>query len=546
MKLFRNSQFLLLGILLLGTLLRLYGLGGIPAGLHRDEAFLGYNAYSILKTGRDMNGDFLPLHLRSFINSPAGYSYATILPIATFGLNAFSVRLPAALFGIATIYLTYLLAKELSKSERVALVSSALLAISPWHINLSRTSTENVLVVFFITLGCYLYARWLTERNVLRLVGAFASFGLTMLLYQAPRAFLPLYIPLLVLLTLPKAKQHIQLILFLACLFIYIPLLLILTSPTLSLRLHTVGIPASGNVQLMIEESIREDGVAHITPLVSRTFHNKALGFTGQFLENYFSHWSYSFLFTDKGLPDRYRVPSTPLVYFIELPLLLIGLILLVTKKSWQSKLLLGWILIAPIGSSLAFDDVPNLQRTLVIFPALSIIAAIGAARLTPLIRTVIATVYVASIVVYLHAYYVHLPSHRPWFRHEGYEELVSEIQKRKLDYPSIVITNRETAPTIFFLFYSAYDPARFQQQTVSIAGDDRDRTSFNKYVFTTEECPLREVIDESGIKTLTGSKDTLYVNFGTCEIPADTQELATIRRGDGSAVFRVMSVASE
>lgn len=544
MKLFRNVKFLLFAILLLGTFLRLYQLGNVPAGFHRDEAFLGYNAFSILKTGRDMNGDFLPLHLRSFIYSPAGYSYVAIIPIALLGLSAFSVRLPAALFGIATIYVTFLLTYRLLKDRRIALISSTLLAISPWHINLSRTAAENVLVVFFLTLGCLLFAAWGTKMRYL--MGAFLSFSVTMLLYQAPRAFLPLFIPLLLFLTRDQTKRRIRLVLILTVLFIFIPLITIFSSPTLSLRLRTVGIPASGTVQLMTDESIREDGVSKIPPFISRALHNKPIGFASQFLENYFSHWSYSFLFTDKGLPDRYRVPGAPLVYLIELPLLLISIMYLVNKKTWESSLLLGWLIIAPIGSSLAFDDVPNLQRTLIIFPALSIIAAIGIARLTPLLRPIIAFVYIASLIVYLHAYYIHLPSHRPWFRHEGYAQLVSEVQKREQDYPSIVITNRETAPTIFFLFYETYDPAKFQQETSNTPGDDRDRTSFNKYVFTTEECPLREVTDDQGNKTVTGNRDVLYVNFGTCEDVPNTKTVLIIRRGDGSAVFKLMSVETE
>lgn len=481
-----------------------------------------------------MNGDFLPLHLRSFIYSPAGYSYIAIAPIAIFGLNEFSVRLPSALFGIATVLAAYFLVYELFKSYHVSLLTSLLLAISPWHINLSRTATENVLVVFFVTLGIYLYIRS-------QFLYAFLSFSLSMLLYQASRAFLPFFVPLLIF---SKLSKKIRYIVLLSVLFIFIPILLILTSPTLSLRLRTVGIPASPTARLIAEEAIREDGVGNIPVLLSRVLHNKALGFTGQFLENYFSHFSYAFLFTDKGLPDRYRVPGAPLVYLIELPLIILGLIALVHSKTWQSRLLLGWIIIAPIGSGLAFDDVPNLQRTLLFFPAFSIIAAAGFSTLIKPVRLFVVVAYALSVFTYLHAYYIHEPLHRPWFRQEGYRQLVAEVQKRTDTYPSVVITNRETAPTIFFLFYTNYDPVLFLSQTKDLSGDDRDRTSFDKYIFTTEECPLRELSQESGIKTLTGNKNTLYVNFGTCDDAQGTKKLATIARGDGSTVFKLVAIA--
>ena len=63
----RKIKILLVIIFIIGILLRFYRLGDVPFGFHRDEAFLGYNAYSILQTGADMSGNFLPLHLKSFL-----------------------------------------------------------------------------------------------------------------------------------------------------------------------------------------------------------------------------------------------------------------------------------------------------------------------------------------------------------------------------------------------------------------------------------------------------------------------------------------------
>ena len=48
-----KSKVILIGILLLAAGLRLWNLGNIPPHLTPDEASLGYNAYSILKTGKD-------------------------------------------------------------------------------------------------------------------------------------------------------------------------------------------------------------------------------------------------------------------------------------------------------------------------------------------------------------------------------------------------------------------------------------------------------------------------------------------------------------
>src|SRR3972149_11420354 len=160
---YRRHLILLAFITLLAATLRFYKLGEVPVGLHRDEAFLGYNAYSILKTGQDITGARYPDHLRSFLYSPAGYAYASVPFIAAFGLSVFSIRLASAVSGTFTVLVTFFLLKALFKDDKygqkLALAGSFLLAISPWHINLSRTATENTLATLLVTgrsFGCLL------------------------------------------------------------------------------------------------------------------------------------------------------------------------------------------------------------------------------------------------------------------------------------------------------------------------------------------------------------------------------------------------------
>lgn len=553
-------MLLLACIMFLGGFLRFYKLGETPIGLHRDEAFLGYNAYSLLKTAKDMNGIVVPLHLKSFLYSPAGYSYASIPFIAAFGLNAFSVRFASALFGTLTILVTYFLVKEFYKHGYLALLSALLLAVSPWHLNLSRTATENTLAVFFITLGTLLYLLWHKNQRFIILLASFVSFAISLFIYQAPRAFLPLFIP--VLLLLYRTRSRLPFLLF--CLTILFPLFLIFRSPALALRFQTVNLFSTEETQLQIDEALREDGVTNQARIISRAFHNKPIAYGQQFLQNYFSHFSYPFLFTDKGLPDRYRIPNQGLLYLVELPFLLTGLYALFRNRTQYSWLILSWIFLAPIGSALAFDDVPNLQRTLLIFPALSIAVALGfiqwfnwlAKAKTPFIRLparhrytqalaggfaylFIPLLFIFGVTNYFHAYYVHQPVHRPWSRHEGYQALVATINALLPDYQKAIITDRQSAPTIFFLFFGKHDPAIFQAQTSTSTFPDYDRIAFSNYEFSQEECPLREKKTGQGH---TGEQNVLYVNFGTCKPVEGAKELEVIRRGDSSIVFRILS----
>ncbi|OGG24447.1 hypothetical protein A3A79_04665 [Candidatus Gottesmanbacteria bacterium RIFCSPLOWO2_01_FULL_43_11b] len=519
----KKIYFFLIIIFLIGSFLRFYKLGEIPAGVHRDEAFLGYNAYSMFKTGRDMSGNFMPMHLKSFIYSPAGYAYFSIPPIAIFGLNTFSVRFASALFGSLTIPLVYLLTQELFKKKNLALTSSLIFAISPWHINLSRTATENIIVTFFIILAILLYLKK-------QLLYSFISFAITLALYQAPRAFLPLFILLLI-----KKSNLKSYVLYFAV--ILIPIFLIITNPNLSLRIRTVSLFADQNTQLSVDEYIREDGVSGITRFGSRTFHNKLVSYSLKFLQNYASHFSYDFLFTDKGLPDRYRVPGQGLLYIFELPLLIVGLIAMLKKKY---MLVLSWLLLAPVGSALAFDDIPNLQRTVFMTPVLSIFSAIGFVALwKSKLRYLLLIVSLYCVGFFLHQYFIHLPIHKPWYRHEGYEQLVSSVNKFLPSYQKAVITDRESAPAIFFLFFGRYDPETYLKETAGRAIHDYDRANFGPYEFSQEECPLR--ID-SKTSLLTGQVNVVYVNYATCVTPQSTNELESISRGDQSTVFRILT----
>src|SRR3970040_1732828 len=96
----KKSLFFLLLILVLAALLRFYHLGTIPPSLYSDEINQGYNAYSLMLTGRDEHGLFLPVSLRSFGDwKPPLPAYLMIPPIYLFGLNEFSVRLPSAILG---------------------------------------------------------------------------------------------------------------------------------------------------------------------------------------------------------------------------------------------------------------------------------------------------------------------------------------------------------------------------------------------------------------------------------------------------------------
>ena len=111
----KKAQFLVLFlILILGFFLRVVNLDKVPNGFFCDEASIGYNAYSLLKSGRDEFGKSWPLFFRAFgeYKNPIQI-YSTIPFVALFGLNEGSVRLVSAIYGTLTILAVYFLVKEL-------------------------------------------------------------------------------------------------------------------------------------------------------------------------------------------------------------------------------------------------------------------------------------------------------------------------------------------------------------------------------------------------------------------------------------------------
>src|SRR6266480_6856835 len=142
----KKKYIFLFFILLIAFFLRFYQLGTNPPSLTWDETAWGYNAYSLGRDGRDEFGKFLPYnYLESFGDfKPPMYAYLDIIPVKLFGLNEFATRFPSAFFGTLTVLVTYVLTKEIFREskdkEYYALTSAFVLAISPWHIMLSRAA----------------------------------------------------------------------------------------------------------------------------------------------------------------------------------------------------------------------------------------------------------------------------------------------------------------------------------------------------------------------------------------------------------------------
>ncbi len=153
-----SKNFWLLIIIILAIVLRVWQLDKLPVSLFGDELDVGYQAYSLLNTGRDYQGQFLPTYIHSLAEWRAPlFIYSAVPFVWLLGLNEFGVRASAVFFGVLNVLLLYFLVKELF-GKKLALLSSFFLAIVPWHLHYSRAAFEVTLLLSLFLGGalCFL------------------------------------------------------------------------------------------------------------------------------------------------------------------------------------------------------------------------------------------------------------------------------------------------------------------------------------------------------------------------------------------------------
>lgn len=172
-----KEKLLLIIIIIAAFFIRIYNYNYPP--LLWDEAALGYNAFSILKTGRDEYGQFLPLIFKSFGDyKPGLYIYLTLPFVGIFGLNLLAVRLPSIILGSLIPLIAYLFTKKHSQNKLLPLLFAAIIALSPFNIHFSRGAWESNILTFQLLLASYFFFNK-------KYFWSSILFGLTLFTYQS-------------------------------------------------------------------------------------------------------------------------------------------------------------------------------------------------------------------------------------------------------------------------------------------------------------------------------------------------------------------------
>lgn len=447
MHLEKNKNKILIAIILIAATLRLWNLGGLPPHLRNDEASFGYNAYSILKTGKDEHGEFLPILFKSFGDwKPGLYVYLTIPFVAVLGLNEWAVRLPAAISGIIGVYILYHLTFELLKKQRFALASAFSLSISPWHITFSRGAWEAQVTITLILAGLYFFIKALNKN--LYLIPSSIFFGTSLLISHGAKPAMPLVLLSFLMAYRVGIKRITLKILLFSC-----TLLIILSLPII--------------FSFFNGKNTRVTSLFFTNKYQSTEFGTE----TRDLLKNWANHYSLPILFIKGDTNPQHSAPDYGAFISLDIVFLFLGLEIMSKLKDIKRavKVLIFLLLIlAPLSSVLTLSGV-NFERYLVFFVVLNIVIGLGIGSCKKNLGwSIFLLFYIFSFLLFLDAYFVHNVSKNGAWQ-TGYKDIVKFTTPLQKNFQKIYISQGGDQPYIFFLFYQKYSPQKFQSASPSI-----------------------------------------------------------------------------
>lgn len=553
MKRLLNEKTILILILLLALFLRIWRLDVVPPSLFGDELDVGYQAYSILKTGKDYSGNLLPIHFKSLAEWRTSFFPYTAVPfIAVFGVSEWGIRLPVAIFGVLGILAIYLLVKEITKNSIIGLLSAFLLTINPWHLHFSRSGFDGPQMLTLYTLGIYFLLVSLRGKNTLWLSALFL--GLTPWAYNTAKLFLPLTILAIIIIwkkdifKLPKKRLFLAVITFTVVTTPFfidtffgggtqrIQGISIFNDPT---TVPQMGFDRQNDVRV-------RSGNNQSATLVDKLFHNKITSYSDALINNYLQAFSTEFLFI-KGDSINLRHSSGEELYKYQFVFIPLGIVFLLTSNiDKKFKLFLFfWLLTSPIPSALTQGGGTHSVRLILMLFPLNILAAFGiyysyskiAKNYKSIFIALVSLIIILEFIFYQHNFWIHYPWKSEKWWHAGFKEAIATAVSEGKKYDKVIISGADEPPLIFFLSFSQYSPQDFQQKyplTKEILPGFGESEKLSKYYFppigvSKSLYELGSVLPENTLYLATIKEIVLDLNKEPERIPQNIKLIKTI-----------------
>ncbi len=535
----------LVAILLFAWIIRFYRLDQLPNSLHSDEVVNAYVGRYILENGQDLWGHSWPvLHFDKFGD------YPPVLPMYLSGLGTYiggmselGGRWPIAFLGGLIVLPVYGLARFLFE-RRLALWSARLMAALPWHIIMSRATSEGVVAATVFMTGLWLAIKAWQSRQLKFFLISLPLFGLTYLLYPGYRLIVPLIMLGLVALYQQKLRW---LAVLTTCLFLVITLLISQTVWGRGRFDQTSVFFYNHQVQNRLEQYVTS--FARPSIWQARLFHNKPLGFAREVAFQYSLYLSPSFLFARGGLPLRYSIPDQGLFFYTVGLIMALGLLsytwghrpsrrsIAFTVKQKRLLLFLLWVLaVSILPAALTVDDSPNVHRALLMSVLAVFFIPLALKQLDLYRWRSISLIWPLSFLMLMElAYFWHqytdpTTQFQALVRGDDKKQQALYLIDQAPVYQKVFASSQESLP-FYYLFYSQnFDP--------NLAGQLKTEMKFdqiNGIEFLDTNCPSYFFSYQPGVKTL-------VIDRSECDLNHYLTELKMIYRVNQTEAFRVLT----
>ncbi len=474
---------ILFAIIFIGGFLRFFKLNEYPIQLNHDEISQIYDTVSIVQTGKDIYGNFLPLAFPSTGDYKVGhYIYITILPYLIFGMKEITIRLPSAFFGTLEILAVFLFVRELTKNLKLALISASLVAVMPSEIFYSRKSFESIIAASLTFFGLFLLSKFMGDKiRKINLILTSLILVLPMYIYTSYTMVIPLIVFAYYFMfrknIQPQIKRFKKMIILWGILIL--PLIFIIsTNAGVRFRASSVFIlqDASLGKQLNLFDISN--------PPLQSLYKFKFIA-EYSFIK-YLNQFDPILLFA-KGLDltNQGIVGLGPLLITL-LPFFLLGVFYIIRSDPFLGKgrFILIAMIIAMIPSGLTFEDVSP-HRSVLGFTFISIISAFGIFKFVQFMQNSkiksikmgvmgsLGLIFILNYLYAVHIYTVNYPYEKSQQIHYPYKDVALYAWSNYSKYDRIIVDPKygQTVPVravavhYYLAYYGNYSPSKFQNE---------------------------------------------------------------------------------
>lgn len=516
-------KFLFGFIIFIALFFRFYNLR--QANIFNDELDVGYSAYSLLKTGKDIKGNLLPVYIQTLEESRAPFLiYSTIPFVYLLSINHLSVKLVPILFSLLTAIYFFKLLKLFSRDNYLPLTTTTILLISPYFLHYSRHAFE-ITALFFLTISAtFFFFKFLTTKKNIHIFLSIFFFSLTFYTYNTSFIFTPLLFLYLLITNknqiLDKLIRKKIIISFVFGVALMTPVIYQTFFGRVSSRFNLISIFSDQNTinQIIDKRTLYPNN----SPLLDKIFYNRPVYFLRNFFQNYLKSLSLSTLFFEADPNPRHSPPGFglfPATYLV----FIIFYLLKRKQANLVDNLFVFWLVVSPIASSLTQGGGSHATRLAYLIIPIVYFTSRGILSIKSIfLLSILALALLFQLSAFYYYYFTIYPSeqYQSWQNH--FQQIFTKIPS---NYNRLFISDLDYNTLKPYLFYQKIDPRLIQSNFNNLSlplFDDLQGYRLKNTIFVNSwsQNTLSKVEDIA-------KPDDVFILFQLKDIPGD-YDLAT------------------